>query len=101
MDGTSGMTGEGHVRNRGAARGEIPRADSAVVLQEKTPNHLPPLRAKAVVVSSEGKRLGSISGQVTPRKRNDSEPPLLMSKRTRRYQNRGLLEDCGKSSDGT
>jgi hypothetical protein len=27
-----------------------------VVLQEKTPNHLPPLRAKAVVVSSEGKK---------------------------------------------
>src|ERR1700674_4183557 len=49
----------------------------------------------------KAKRLGSKSGQVTPRKRNDSEPPLLMSKTTRRYQNRGLLEARGISSDGT
>jgi len=40
-------------------------------LQEEASNHLPLLRSKAVVVSSEGKRPGSISGQVTPRKRNE------------------------------
>jgi len=33
--------------------------DSAVGLQEKAPNHLPLLRSKAVMVSREGKRLGS------------------------------------------
>ena len=71
-----------------------------VVLQEEISNHLRLLRSKTVVVSSEGKRLGRVSGQVTPRKRNDSEPLLLMSKRTKRYQNRGLLEARGISSDG-
>jgi hypothetical protein len=50
-------------------------------LQEEASHHLPPLRSKAVVVSREGKRLGGISGQATSRKRNASEPPLLMSKR--------------------
>ena len=72
-----------------------------VVLQEKAPNHLPLLQPKAVVVSRKAKRPGSIWGQVAPRKRNDREPPLLMSKRARRYRNRGLSEDCGISSDGT
>jgi hypothetical protein len=51
-----------------------------------------------VVVSREGKGPAS---QVTSEKKNESEPPFLMSKESRRYQNRGLLEDSGTSSDGT
>jgi len=70
------------------------------VLQEKVPNHLPLLQSKAVVVSREGKGPARL-GQVTSEQKNESESPFLMSKRVRRYQNRGLLEDCGTSSDGT
>jgi hypothetical protein len=43
-------------------------------------NHLPLLRAKAVVVSREGKGPAR-PGQVTSGKKNESEPPFLMSKR--------------------
>jgi hypothetical protein len=49
-------------------------------LQEKVPNHLPLLRAKAVVVSREGKGPAR-PGQVTSEKKNESESPILMSKR--------------------
>lgn len=38
------------------------------------------LRSKAVVVNGGGKGLGSRSGQVTARKRNESKSPLLMNK---------------------
>ena len=51
------------------------------VLQEKVPNHLPLLQAKAVVVSREGKGPARMD-QVTSGKKNESEPPFLMSKRT-------------------
>ena len=60
------------------------------------PNHLPLLRSKAVVVSREGKGPAR-PGQVTSEKKNESESPFLMSKRVRRYQNRGLLKDYGTS----
>ncbi len=53
------------------------------VLQEEAPNHLPLLRAKAVVVSRGGKKARKVSGQVTSRKRNESELPFLMSKRAK------------------
>ena len=76
------------------------RRPFGTVLQEKVPNHLPLLQTKAVVVSREGKGPAR-PGQVTSEKKNESESPFLMSKRTRRYQNRGLLEGCGTSSDGT
>jgi hypothetical protein len=49
-------------------------------LQEKVPNRLPLLRAKAVVVSREGKGPAR-PGQVTSEKKNESESPYLMSKR--------------------
>jgi hypothetical protein len=49
-------------------------------LQEKVPNRLPLLRAKAVVVSREGKGPAR-PGQVTSEKKNESESPFLMSKR--------------------
>jgi hypothetical protein len=49
-------------------------------LQEKVPNHLPLLRAKAAVVSREGKGPAR-PGQVTSEKKNESESPFLMSKR--------------------
>ena len=69
-------------------------------LQEQVPNHLPLLQSKAVVVSREGEGPAR-PGQVTSGKKNESEPPFLMSKRTRRYQNRGLSEGCGISFDET
>ena len=49
-------------------------------MQEKVPNHLPLLQAKAVVVSREGKGPAR-PGQVTSEKKNESESPFLMSKR--------------------
>ena len=49
-------------------------------MQEKVANHLPLLRAKAVVVSREGKGPAR-PGQVTSEKKNESESPFLMSKR--------------------
>jgi hypothetical protein len=48
-------------------------------LQEKVPNYLPLLQTKSVVVSGEGKGPAR-TGQVTPMKKNASEPPLLVSK---------------------
>jgi hypothetical protein len=48
-------------------------------LQEKVPNHLPLLQAKAVVVSREGKGPAR-PGQVTSEKKNESESPLLTEK---------------------
>jgi hypothetical protein len=48
------------------------------VLQEKVPNCLPLLHAKAVVVSREGKGPARL-GQVTSEKKNESESPFLMS----------------------
>ena len=48
-------------------------------MQEKVPNHLPLLQAKAVAVSREGKGPAR-PGQVTSEKKNESESPFLMLK---------------------
>src|SRR6516162_4517678 len=56
------------------------RRPLGTVLQEKVPNHLPLLQAKAVVVSRKGKGPAR-PGQVTSEKKNESESPFLMSKR--------------------
>jgi hypothetical protein len=49
-------------------------------LQEEVPNYLPLLLPKGGGSERRRKRPGSIPGQVTLRKRNASESPLLMSK---------------------
>jgi hypothetical protein len=49
------------------------------VLQEKVPNYLPLLQAKAVVVSREGKGPARL-GQVTSEKKNETESSFLISK---------------------
>ena len=51
------------------------------VLQEKVPNHIPLLQAKAVG-SEQGRKRPGKPGQVTPEKKNESESPFLMSKST-------------------
>ena len=52
-------------------------------LQEEASNYLPPLLPDGRSGERRRKRLGSISGQVTSRKRNERKSPLLMSKRTK------------------
>jgi hypothetical protein len=54
-----------------------------IVLQEKVPNCLPLLLSKGSGSERRRKRPGSKLGQVTPRKRNESKSPLLMSKRAK------------------
>ena len=56
--------------------------------QEQVSNYLPLLLPKGRGGERRRKRLGAKLGQVTFRKRNDSEPPYLVSKIVRRYQNR-------------
>ena len=52
-------------------------------LQEEASNYPPLLLPKGGGGERRGKRPGSISGQVTLRKRNASKSPLLMSKRVK------------------
>src|SRR5262249_4342597 len=78
-----------------ARRSSIP---TKTVLQEKVPNCLPLLQAKAVVVSRERNGPARL-GQVTSEKKNESESPFLMSKRIQRISKPRFVKDCETSSD--
>ena len=81
------MTGDG-LRNCAVDEGRPFEA----ALQEEASNYPPLLFPKGNGGERRGKRPGSISGQVTLRKRNVSKSPLLMSKRAKTISKPGFVK---------